>query len=234
MLETLHIVSNFLGVWDKKNKSFIQKTFFRVVINAIRASTGKFCGKSILLPEKLCFLLEIWICSNFFCPVANKLSRWAKTAMHVFRGNICGNFALKNYFFSNVRTLSRETWTFYGKNMARLSKLLHKCPSEKISGKMFLHSWFVINFERWPGRIWKLPEKNWAGMSKLISMCPEEHLQSNVSDRNCSKFQGFRLNYEVSGTLTNIFLQGCENRKKIPEEHIKESPFSKRKNLLNF
>ena len=66
MFETLHIVSKFLGIWDKKNKSFIQKSFFRVVRNAIGASTGKFCGKSILLPEKLCFLFEIWICSNFF------------------------------------------------------------------------------------------------------------------------------------------------------------------------
>ena len=71
-------------------------------------------------------------------------------------------------------------------------------------------------------------------MSKLNSMCPEEHLQSKVSDRNCSKFQGFRLSNEVSGTLTKVFLQGCQNRKKSPEEHIKESPFSKGKNLLNF
>ena len=27
MFETLHIVSNFLGIWDKKNKSFIEKIF---------------------------------------------------------------------------------------------------------------------------------------------------------------------------------------------------------------
>ena len=65
-------------------------------------------------------------------------------------------------------------------------------------------------------------------------MCPEEHLQSNVSDRNCSKFHGYWLNYEVSGTLTNIFLQGCQNRKKCLEEHIKESPFSKGKNSIVF
>ena len=107
----------------QKNKSFIQKIFFRVVTNAIRACTGKFSRKSFLLPEKLCFLLEIWICSNFLCPVANKLSRWAKTAMHVFRGNICGNLTLKNCSFSIVRTLSRETRPFYGKIIARLSKM---------------------------------------------------------------------------------------------------------------
>ena len=97
----LNFAHCFKFPWNlrQKNKSFIQKNFFRVVTNAIRASTGKFCGKSILSPEKLCFLLEIWICSNFFCPVANKLSRWAKTAMHVFRGNICRNFTLKNCFF---------------------------------------------------------------------------------------------------------------------------------------
>ena len=90
-------------------------------------------------------------------------------------------------------------------------------------------------------QFWTLTRKNleftgkkWAGISKLNSICPEEHLQTNVSDRNCSKFHGFWLNYEISGTLTNIFLQGCQNRKIFLEEHIKESPFSKGKNLLNF
>ena len=116
MFETLHIVPNFLGIWDKKNQSFIQKIFFRVVTKAIRASTGKFCGKSILLPEKLCLLLEIWICSNCFCPVANKLSRWAKTAMHVFRGNICGNFTLKNCFFFNFSDFEQRKLVFLWKN----------------------------------------------------------------------------------------------------------------------
>ena len=119
--------------------SFIQKIFFRVVTNAIRASTGMFSGKSILLPEKLCFLLEIWICSSFFCSVANKLSRWAKTAMHVFMGNICGNFTLKNCFFSIVRTLSRETRTFSGKKW-------HVCQncSKNVRPKKFPEKCFWI------------------------------------------------------------------------------------------
>ena len=100
----------------QKNKSVLQKFFFRVVTNAIRASTGKFCGKSILLPEELCSLFEIWICSNFFCPVANKLSRWAKTVMHVFRGNVCGNFTLKNYFFQLFGIWAEKLGLFPEKN----------------------------------------------------------------------------------------------------------------------
>ena len=34
--------------------------------------------------------------------------------------------------------------------------------------------------------------------------------------------------------MTNFFLQGCQNRKIFLEEHIKESPLSKEKNLLIF
>ena len=65
-------------------------------------------------------------------------------------------------------------------------------------------------------------------------MCPEEHLQRIVSDRNYSNFQGFRLNYEVSGTLTNNFLQGCQNRKKMFRGTYSGKSFLKREKLTKF
>ena len=115
MFETLHIVSNFLGIWDRKIRALFRKFFSELSQMPSARPQESFAVKLILLPEKLCFLLEIWICSNFFCPVTNKLSRWAKTAMHVFRGNICGNFTLKNCFFFNYSDFEQRNLDFFWK-----------------------------------------------------------------------------------------------------------------------
>ena len=65
-------------------------------------------------------------------------------------------------------------------------------------------------------------------------MCPEEHLQSNVSDRNCSKFRVFGWNMKFLGHWRIFFFRVAKTEEKCLEEHIKESPFSKGRNLLNF
>ena len=129
----------FKILWNlrQKNKSFNRKISFRVVTNAIRASTGKFCRTSFLLPEKICFLFETWICSNFFVPWQKSYLGEPKQQCTCLQETFVGTLLWKTVFFSIVRTLSREIWTFYGKRMARLSKLQRKWPSEKNSGKCF-------------------------------------------------------------------------------------------------
>ena len=115
MFETLHIVSKFLGNWDKKCKSFIQKVFFRVVTNAIRASTGKFCGKSILLPEKLCFLLEIWICSIFFVPCQISYLGEPKPQCTCLEETFVGTLLWKTVFL-NFSDFEQRILDFFRKN----------------------------------------------------------------------------------------------------------------------
>ena len=98
MLETLHIVSNSLD-FESKNMSFFRKIFFRVLTTVIRASRGIFCGKSILLTDKTLFFVWILELHRFFRPLANRLSRWVKTAMHVSGWKYFENLLWKNVFF---------------------------------------------------------------------------------------------------------------------------------------
>ena len=121
----------------------------------IRALFGKFLSELSQMPSarpqevfaenqffyqrNYVFLLEIWICSDFFCPVANKLSRWSKTAMHVFRGNICGNFTLKKCFHQLFGLWAEKLGLF-------MEKQWHVCQNCSISvrPKKFPEKYFWI------------------------------------------------------------------------------------------
>ena len=85
--------------FESKNTSFLRKISFRVLTNVIRASRGMFCGKSIPFTDRTLFFVWIFELHRFFRPLANRLSRWVKTAMHVSRWKYFENLLWKNVFF---------------------------------------------------------------------------------------------------------------------------------------
>ena len=115
------------NLWQK-NKSFIQKIFFRVVTNAIRASTGKFWGKSILLSEKLIFLLEIWICSNFFVPWQISYLGEPKQQCKCLEETFVGTLLWKTVFFQLFGLWAEKLRLF-------MEKYWHVCRNCSVSAR---------------------------------------------------------------------------------------------------
>ena len=97
------------------------RTFFKQILSGISKLPSVrpeelFAENDSFFKRNLCFLYEFWSCSDFFCPLAKMLSRWAKTAMHVFRGINCRNFTLKNCFFFNCLDFEQKNLDFLWKN----------------------------------------------------------------------------------------------------------------------
>ena len=120
-LETLHIVSNSLD-FEPNNTSFFRKIFLRVLTTVIRASSRIICGKYFIFPEKFCLLFEIWSCSVFLVPCQINYLSESKQHFTCLDERTVENLLWKTVFLI-VWTLSRETWTFYGKLIASFSKL---------------------------------------------------------------------------------------------------------------
>ena len=232
MFKTLHHVWNLFRFWAQKIGLFFKQTFSGISqLPSVRPE--EICGKWFLFQEEFMFFVWVLELQQFFsAPWQICYLGEPKQQCTCLEETIVGTLLWKTVFFLNCLDFEQKNLEFLWKNNGTFFKTVAYVSVQKMFRKKDLDSWILIYFDCWPEKNLEFTVQNWAGMSKLNSMCPEEHLQSNVSDRNCSKFQGFRLNYEVSGTLTKIFLQGCQNREKSPEEHIKESPLSKRKNLL--
>ena len=131
MFETLHIVSKFFGIWDNKIIALFGKLLSELSQMPSARPQESFAEHHFFYQRNYVFCLKRDL-QQFFCPVAKKLSRWAKTAMHVFTGNICGNFTLKNcFFFFNCSDFERRNMDFFWKNIGTFVKTVAKASVRK-------------------------------------------------------------------------------------------------------
>ena len=118
--------------------------------------------------------------------------------------------------------------------LARFSKLLRTCPSEKKSGISILDSWFFIVFEKWTQRTRnKLENFGWVIKTKFYvsgGKFTEQRFLREIPET--FRFSGWIMKF--LGQKRNFFIQVAKTEKLCPEEQIKENPFSKAKSLLFF
>ena len=126
MFGTLHIASDFFALWAKKLRAS-----FRIFLSGLsKLPSSRPDDRQILFfPEKFCFLYKFLELEQFFLPPGKWAiwESWAKTAMHLLRGNICGNFTLKNCFFFNCLDFEQKNLDFQWK------KYWHLCQNCSVS-----------------------------------------------------------------------------------------------------
>ena len=157
----------------------------------------------------------------FFCPLANRLFGLVKTAMHEFRGKVCGKFTLKNCFF-NCLDFEQRNLDFSCKNSGTFFKTIAYKSERKKFRKTFFGQLIYHHFWTLTRKNLEFTGQNLAGMSILNSMCPEKHIQSFVFERKSVKFQVFRKSKEVCATVAKIFLQVCKTEKNVQSNKLRK------------
>ena len=127
MFETLHIVSKFFGIWDNKKIALFGKFLSELSQIPSARPQDSFAEHQFFYQRNYVFCLKRGSAAIFFVPWQKNLSRWAKTAIHVFTGNICGNFTLKNCFFFQLFGLWAEKLGLF------MKKWWHVCQNCSVS-----------------------------------------------------------------------------------------------------
>ena len=122
MFETLHIVSNFLGIWGKKIRALFRKFFSELSQMPSARPQEIFAENQVFYQRNYVYCLKFGSAAIFFVPWQISYLGEPKQQCMCLEETFVGTLLWKTVFF-DCRTLSRETWTFYGKIMARLSKL---------------------------------------------------------------------------------------------------------------
>ena len=123
MFETLHIVSKFLGNWDKKIRALFRKIFSELSQMPSARPQESFAEHHFFYQRNYVFCLKRGSAAIFLSRVKKAIQVSQNSNARVYRKHLWELYFEKLFFFSIVRTLSRETWTFSGKILARLSKL---------------------------------------------------------------------------------------------------------------
>ena len=123
MFETLHIVSKFLGIWDKKIRALFRKVFSELSEMPSARPLESFAENQFFYQRNYVSCLKFGSAAIFFVPWQIGYLGEPNQQCTCLEETFVGTLLSKTVFFSIVRTLSRETWTFYGKIMARLPKL---------------------------------------------------------------------------------------------------------------
>ena len=89
---------NFLWTLSQKTQAFYGKFLSGFSQVPLAGPDEYFAEKKFFFRRNFVFCMNFGAAA-FFCPLANMLSRWVKTAMHVFRGKVCGKFTSENCFF---------------------------------------------------------------------------------------------------------------------------------------
>ena len=186
-------------------------------------------------PEKFCFFF-VWSLELqcFSCPLSNKLSKWVKTAFHVFRWKNCGKFTLKNCFFFNCLDFEQRKMDFLWKINRKFFKTVAYVSEREKFRRNDFGQLIVISFERWPGRTWNLLEKNRLGCRNYVLFVQRNFYRLLFLKDSVKNFRFIGWVLKFMGQWRNFFFRDAKIEENVKRNKFKKILYQKGKILLTF